>query len=194
MNVKDLLPLLIDLSDDDLEDVFERELAGKHRPTVLRYIDGLLTGPEAGEAATPTPAPASPLPPPASATGETARRYCTHCGVVGQPDEAFCRACGASATSAPQAPAPAPAPVQTVAARGGLSKGQLAGFLALAAGGAFILGAFLPWAKVSAPLVGTITGSGFDMGDGWLFVALGVVCALVGIGLLSTRGGDCGSS
>jgi hypothetical protein len=77
--------------------------------------------------------------------------------------------------------------VTTVVARSGLGKGQLAGFLALAAGGAFILGAFLPWAKVSAPLVGTITGSGFDMDDGWLFVALGVVCALVGIGLLSDQ-------
>ena len=54
-------------------------------------------------------------------------------------------------------------------------------WLLIGGGLALILGAFLPWATLSAPFVGSISKSGIDGGDGWITVALGA--ALVGIGV-----------
>jgi hypothetical protein len=48
----------------------------------------------------------------------------------------------------------------------------------LAAGVAAVLGSFLPWATISAPIVGTVTVSGVDGSDGWITAALGVVLAV----------------
>ncbi|GLW30751.1 hypothetical protein Areg01_36910 [Actinoplanes regularis] len=55
-------------------------------------------------------------------------------------------------------------------------------WLAFGAGAAGVLGSFLPWAKVNAPFLGTMTVSGVDGSDGWVTAALGAViagCAVV---------------
>ncbi|MEU8821877.1 hypothetical protein [Actinoplanes sp. NPDC048796] len=49
--------------------------------------------------------------------------------------------------------------------------------MALAAGVAAVLGSLLPWAKISAPILGTISVSGNDGADGWITLVLGVVLA-----------------
>jgi hypothetical protein len=56
----------------------------------------------------------------------------------------------------------------------------------LGAGAAAIVGSFLPWASVTAPIVGTITASGVDGSDGWITAGLGLV--LVVYGTLILRG------
>lgn len=54
-----------------------------------------------------------------------------------------------------------------------MKRGQI---VMLCGAGALILGAFLPWVKLSAPFVGTVTMAGTDNGgDGWLMVVAGVV-------------------
>ncbi|MFG2110489.1 hypothetical protein [Micromonospora chersina] len=45
---------------------------------------------------------------------------------------------------------------------------------------AAIIGSFMPWAKVSAPILGTMTLSGVDGSDGWITAALGLVVAVYG--------------
>jgi hypothetical protein len=50
----------------------------------------------------------------------------------------------------------------------------------MVAGIAMIAGSVLPWIRVSAPLLGTITKSGTASGDGWISVGLGLVVALGG--------------
>lgn len=59
-------------------------------------------------------------------------------------------------------------------------------WIVLGAGTAAIVGSFLPWASVTAPIVGTITASGVDGSDGWITAALGLV--LVVYGTLILRG------
>ncbi len=70
-------------------------------------------------------------------------------------------------------PAPAAPPSPPPADRTGA-------WVALAAGIAIVLGSFLPWASITAPLVGTYTVSGTDGTDGWLTAAVGVLLALYG--------------
>jgi O-antigen ligase len=48
-------------------------------------------------------------------------------------------------------------------------------WVVLAAGVAAIVGSFLPWATVSAPIIGTISKSGTDGSDGWVSVGLGAL-------------------
>jgi hypothetical protein len=57
--------------------------------------------------------------------------------------------------------------------------------LALIGGGALITGSLLPWAKISAPIVGTLTKSGVEGGDGWFSLGAGVVVVLLGVVLLT---------
>jgi len=52
-------------------------------------------------------------------------------------------------------------------------------YLRLGGAGCLAAGSFLPWAKVIAPFVGTVTKSGIDGGDGWLTLAAGAVIALL---------------
>jgi hypothetical protein len=60
------------------------------------------------------------------------------------------------------------------------SKSAVDGFLLLAGAGFVVAGSFLPWAKITAVLVGTITKSGTDGGDGWLTILLAVPLAIFG--------------
>jgi len=48
------------------------------------------------------------------------------------------------------------------------------------AGAAMVVGSVLPWIKVTAPLLGTITRSGTASGDGWISVGFGLVVVLGG--------------
>ena len=67
------------------------------------------------------------------------------------------------------AAAPVPAPSQPVLP-----------WIVLGAGVAAVIGSFLPWASVSAPLLGTITVSGVDGSDGWITAGLGVALSIGG--------------
>lgn len=49
-----------------------------------------------------------------------------------------------------------------------------------------IIGAFLPWATVTAPFLGTISKNGID-GDGVFTLVAGVVVAVLGFPLISQR-------
>jgi len=51
---------------------------------------------------------------------------------------------------------------------------------------ALIIGAFLPWATVSAPFIGTINKNGID-GDGVFTLIAGVAVAVLGFPLVSQR-------
>ncbi|MGC1211579.1 MAG: hypothetical protein WA890_10005 [Micromonospora sp.] len=53
-------------------------------------------------------------------------------------------------------------------------------WVVLGAGVAAIVGSFMPWAKIIAPILGTMTLSGVDGSDGWITAALGLVIALYG--------------
>ena len=94
LRVAEILPLLGQLEPDELQEVRDRELAGKARATVLDRIDDRLGRPSRAS----RPAPATPAP---AATGGPA--------VVDEP--------AAPVTRARRAPAPAPAPAQAPAAR-----------------------------------------------------------------------------
>jgi hypothetical protein len=52
--------------------------------------------------------------------------------------------------------------------------------LILGAGVAAIIGSYLPWASISAPIIGTMTVSGIDGGDGWITAGLGILLILYG--------------
>jgi len=69
--------------------------------------------------------------------------------------------------SGPPTPAPTGMPATTLAA-----------WITLGAGLAMILGSFLPWASITAPIVGTYTVSGTDGTDGWVTAGAGVFVAV----------------
>ncbi|MGC4797176.1 hypothetical protein ACLQ3H_24105 [Micromonospora saelicesensis] len=66
-------------------------------------------------------------------------------------------------------PAEAPAAVVPAAAR------PIREWTVLGAGIAAVIGSFMPWGKVSAPILGTVTVSGVDGPDGWITAGLGLV-------------------
>ncbi|MEH0820460.1 MULTISPECIES: hypothetical protein [unclassified Micromonospora] len=59
-------------------------------------------------------------------------------------------------------------------------------WIVLGAGIAAVIGSFMPWVKVSAPILGSMSVSGMDGSDGWIIVVLGLVVAAYGG--LSLRG------
>lgn len=58
------------------------------------------------------------------------------------------------------------------------------GLTAVGAGLGLMLGSFLPWAKVTAPLIGTATKSGMEGGDGLITVGAGVALLVLGVVLM----------
>lgn len=57
---------------------------------------------------------------------------------------------------------------------------RMAAYVMLAGCGAVAVGCFLPWVKVTAPLIGTLTKSGVDNGgDGLIFLGLAAVLAII---------------
>jgi hypothetical protein len=61
------------------------------------------------------------------------------------------------------------------------------GFLVLGGAVAMALGVFLPWVKLTAPIIGTISKAGID-GDGKLVLALAVAVGVCGYLVLTSRG------
>jgi hypothetical protein len=57
---------------------------------------------------------------------------------------------------------------------------MLGGIMAIAGGLLFALGAFLPWIKVTAPFVGSLSVSGME-GDGIFFLVGGLFIAALGL-------------
>lgn len=57
----------------------------------------------------------------------------------------------------------------------------------LGAGVAAVIGSFLPWASISAPIVGTMSVSGVDGTDGWITAGLGLLVILYGSLILRGR-------
>lgn len=96
--------------------------------------------------------------------------YCPN-GHANADDARFCSTCGIGRDDEP-AHLPTRYTPQPPARLGVI---RPAGLLAAAG---LTVGAFLPWAKFTAPFVGTIDVSGIDGGDGWFFVALGAVIGI----------------
>lgn len=90
---------------------------------------------------------------------------CWKCGSGRATTEAWCPTC--------RAPAVGPAATATVSA----ARFTPAVFVAFCAAAALIAGSFLPWVKLTAPLVGTVTKSGMEGGDGVFTLIGGVVVA-----------------
>jgi hypothetical protein len=74
----------------------------------------------------------------------------------------------------PTAPATPPAPNQKPVDR------TLA-WVVISAGAGIILASFLPWAAVSAPVIGTRYVAGTDGSDGWIAAAVGLFVVCVGV-------------
>lgn len=76
----------------------------------------------------------------------------------------------------PSAPPPPPSPPPP-------RVDPLAGWLVTGGAAAVVVGAFLPWAKLTAPLVGTLSKPGTD-GDGLITLIGGIIAGAVGVALL----------
>jgi hypothetical protein len=60
---------------------------------------------------------------------------------------------------------------------------------------ALVLGALMPWARLTVPIAGTLTRSGIDSGADAVFcIAVGVAACLVGLRILLSGGGTSGSA
>lgn len=77
-------------------------------------------------------------------------------------------------------PAPAPAPP-------GRPVDRTAALMILGAGLGIVLASFLPWATITAPIVGSMSVSGTDGGDGWITAAVGAAVAGYGAMILRRR-------
>ncbi len=88
-------------------------------------------------------------------------RFCTGCGAGLVSGAGFCPRCGN----------PVAATMRTGAAR------SAAMWVVLAAGIAAVIGSFLAWTTVTAPIIGTISKSGVELSDGWVSIGLGVLLA-----------------
>jgi hypothetical protein len=74
---------------------------------------------------------------------------------------------------------PAPPPPAPGASTPGRADRKTGAALVMAGGAAAIVGAFLPWATITAPFVGTISKAGIE-GDGMFTAALGAGIGVVG--------------
>lgn len=92
-----------------------------------------------------------------------------------------------SATPPPDQPPSVGEPVRGPAGTPAAS-GPIREWIVLGAGLAAIIGSFMPWAKVSAPILGTMTVSGVDGSDGWITAGLGLAIAVyAGLALRGQR-------
>ncbi|GGN85480.1 hypothetical protein GCM10010112_65940 [Actinoplanes lobatus] len=98
----------------------------------------------------------------------------------------FCSACGAALPAAAGFCPQCGNPVAGVAGPGAAER-PVAMWAVLAAGILAILGSFLPWAVISAPIIGTISKSGVDGSDGWVSIVLGALLAAYAAVRLSPR-------
>ena len=106
--------------------------------------------------------------------------YCPRCGKEALGAQ-FCSSCGTDLglSAAPVAPTAAVAPRAV----------PWGGILIVAGGALAVLGSFLPWLSVTAPLLGNVTRSGLDGGgDGIITLVIGAVLALLGVALILRSG------
>jgi hypothetical protein len=108
-------------------------------------------------------------------------RYCVACGSSLSPSAIFCPSCGTGVGSGVQSHAPGSPQVATTTAQ----TSRTDAYLLLAAAALVVAGSFLPWVKATAVLVGTITRSGTEGGDGWWSILLAVPLAIFAIRRLS---------
>ncbi|SCL32112.1 hypothetical protein GA0070624_4401 [Micromonospora rhizosphaerae] len=78
----------------------------------------------------------------------------------------------------PNEPPSGDQPVEAAAAPAPAPERPIHEWTVLGAGIAAVIGSFLPWAKISAPIVGTISMSGVDGSDGWITAGLGLILVL----------------
>lgn len=72
------------------------------------------------------------------------------------------------------------------ASDGKTDNSRMAGGILIMAGGLLLcLGSFLPWVTANAPLVGSMSKSGMEGGDGIITLILGIGIAALGIGFLA---------
>lgn len=112
-------------------------------------------------------------------------RFCAGCATP-LGGAAFCTNCG---TPAGQAPTLASSPSSPVAVGDPAteSRARTLAMLCILAGAGMAVGSFLPWIKVTAPFVGTVTKSGIEGGDGWFSVIAGGVVAFCGLTVLNRQ-------
>jgi hypothetical protein len=78
----------------------------------------------------------------------------------------------------PSQPPSGDQPIEAAAAAVPTAARPIREWTVLGAGIAAIIGSFMPWVKVSAPILGTVTVSGVDGSDGWITAGLGLMLAL----------------
>jgi Double zinc ribbon len=148
-----------------------------------------------------------------SGSGARTAAFCTHCGQGLTAGDLFCESCGgpialpsvgaiafdapATAGLRPEAgEAASPSRLsqvqrslpQSESSNGRVSTASpLDGYLLVAAAALVVVGSFSPWIKATAVLVGTVTRSGMDGGDGWIAILLAVPLAICGIRKLTTN-------
>ncbi len=145
-----------------------------------------------------------------SSSGSEARAaaFCRHCGHGLTAGDLFCESCGgpvalpsvgaiafdilATGGHGPEAREAAmpsrPSQVDSENSNGRVSTASpLDGYLLVAAAALVIVGSFSPWIKATAVLVGTVTRTGADGGDGWIAILLAVPLAIYGIRKLTTN-------
>ena len=110
----------------------------------------------------------------------SATAYCPRCGKQALGAQ-FCSACGADLGLPGGFASPAVA-----AAPRAIPWGRI---LVVIGGGLAVLGSFLPWISMTAPLVGSVTKSGIEGGgDGIVTLVVGLVVALLGVALVARSG------
>ena len=124
-----------------------------------------------------------------------AQEFCPRCGMARTGSFRFCRSCQfdfeanppvvqAAITPPPSAaPAPTspPGPAAWATPATGAAGLNLAAVAVIIGGAIYAVAAFLPWVSMSAPLIGTVTRSGMEGGDGYIVVAIGAVLVLAGV-------------
>lgn len=112
---------------------------------------------------------------------ERVAAFCSSCGAA-SPNEkaAFCANCGDPIAGRKGVAFPHPEldPPATQQHAPSLNSPQVPLVLGLGGSAALIIGAGLPWMKVAAPFIGTVTKSAVEGGDGWLVIGLGITAAV----------------
>jgi hypothetical protein len=60
-------------------------------------------------------------------------------------------------------------------------------WLLLVAALLLVIGSMLPWARATAPFIGTVSRSGIDGGDGWISFFIGIVVVIQAIQIIQSR-------
>ena len=189
LTVKTLLPQLSNMSRDELQAVLGREVEGRNRVSVVRYINNrLVDGEEELNASDTHKVTIQPAPPTIASSiphaANTTIRYCAGCGGRLEGSAAFCGACGAAtgrASTPSHGMAPSPQlPPQSGAHRPGTNSLAVASLVLgiLWLGG---LGSLLAWI-LGRSAKAQIKQSG-ESGEG--MATAGIVLGIIGVVLVA---------